>query len=167
MRWIGFQTGKLDGIGWKWRDNWMCMGPRQAVFNLNCSSGPIELRENLGFSWPEVNPLARSLQTHVQPLANSGGQAAVRSRQRPPVRTVSAAVVPKRGRLLSATPLLSHILKSVCCSAQFVEAWSDGHSSGFRWWLVEERCSLRPHPSCGWKCSGAVAGQIRRNQLGR
>ena len=39
-------------------------------------------------------------------LANSGGQAAVRSRRRPPVRTVSAAVVPKRKRPLSA-PLLS------------------------------------------------------------
>jgi hypothetical protein len=44
------------------------VGPRQAVFNLNCPSGPIELRENFGFSWPEVNRLARSLQTHVQPL---------------------------------------------------------------------------------------------------
>jgi hypothetical protein len=43
-------------------------GPRQAVFNLNCPSGSIELRENFGFSWPEVNRLARSLQTHVQPL---------------------------------------------------------------------------------------------------
>ena len=43
-------------------------GFRQAVFNLNCPSGPIELRENFGFSWPEVNRLARSLQTHVQPL---------------------------------------------------------------------------------------------------
>jgi hypothetical protein len=43
-------------------------GPRQAVFNLNCPSGPVGLRENFGFSWPEVNRLARSLQTHVQPL---------------------------------------------------------------------------------------------------
>jgi hypothetical protein len=43
-------------------------GPRQAVFNLNCPSGPIELRENFGFSWPEVNRLARSMQTHMQPL---------------------------------------------------------------------------------------------------
>lgn len=43
-------------------------GLRQAVFNLNCPSGPIELRENYGFSWPEVNRLARLVQTHVQPL---------------------------------------------------------------------------------------------------
>ena len=43
-------------------------GQRQAVFNLNCPSGPIELRENFGFSWPEVNRQARLLQTHVQPL---------------------------------------------------------------------------------------------------
>ena len=28
----------------------------------------IELRENFGFSWPEVNRLARLLQSHVQPL---------------------------------------------------------------------------------------------------
>jgi len=41
---------------------------RQAVFNLNCPSGPIELRENFGLSWPEVNRVARLLQTHVQPL---------------------------------------------------------------------------------------------------
>jgi hypothetical protein len=38
------------------------------VFNLNCSTGPIDLRENYGFAWPEVNDLARLLQTHVQAL---------------------------------------------------------------------------------------------------
>jgi hypothetical protein len=43
-------------------------GQRQAVFNLNSPAGPIELRDNGGFSWPEVNRLARSLQTHVQAL---------------------------------------------------------------------------------------------------
>jgi len=37
--------------------------PRQAVFNLNCPRC-----ENYGFSWPEVNRLARLLQTHVQTL---------------------------------------------------------------------------------------------------
>ena len=36
-------------------------GTRQAVFNLNCSQGPLELRENFGFSWPEVNALAALL----------------------------------------------------------------------------------------------------------
>jgi Domain of unknown function (DUF4160) len=43
-------------------------GQRQAVFDLNCPSGPIDLRENYGFSRPEVNRLARLLQTHVQLL---------------------------------------------------------------------------------------------------
>ena len=43
-------------------------GPRQAVFNLNYPSGLIELRENFGLSWPEVNRLARLLQTHVPQL---------------------------------------------------------------------------------------------------
>jgi Domain of unknown function (DUF4160) len=43
-------------------------GPRQAVFELNCPSGPIELRENYGFTWPQVNRLARLLQSHLQLL---------------------------------------------------------------------------------------------------
>jgi len=43
-------------------------GRRQALFHLNCPHGPIELRENYGFSWPEVNELARLLQQHVQAL---------------------------------------------------------------------------------------------------
>lgn len=43
-------------------------GRRQAMFNLNCPAGPVELRENFGFSWPEVNQLARSVQPHVQAL---------------------------------------------------------------------------------------------------
>jgi Domain of unknown function (DUF4160) len=43
-------------------------GRRQAVFNLNCPLGAVELRENYGFSWPEVKHLARSLQPHVQAL---------------------------------------------------------------------------------------------------
>jgi len=43
-------------------------GQRQAVFNLNCPNGPVELRENYGFSWQAVNRLARLLQTHIQVL---------------------------------------------------------------------------------------------------
>ena len=43
-------------------------GRRQAVFNLHCPNGPLELRENLGFSWPEVNRLAKLLQTCIQVL---------------------------------------------------------------------------------------------------
>ena len=46
-------------------------GWRQAVFNLNCPTGPIELRENFGFSGPEVNALARLLRTHVQALCSA------------------------------------------------------------------------------------------------
>jgi hypothetical protein len=43
-------------------------GRQQAVFNLNCPNGPIELRENYGFSLPQVNRLAGLLQTQVQGL---------------------------------------------------------------------------------------------------
>jgi len=41
---------------------------RQALFNLNCPAGPVELRENFGFPWSEVNELARLLQPHVPAL---------------------------------------------------------------------------------------------------
>ena len=41
-------------------------GQQEAVFNLNCPAGPIELRENYGFSLPEVNNLVRTLQPHVK-----------------------------------------------------------------------------------------------------
>ncbi len=40
----------------------------QALLNLNCPGGPIELRENFGFSWLDVNRLARLLRPHLQPL---------------------------------------------------------------------------------------------------
>jgi hypothetical protein len=43
-------------------------GQGQAVFELNCPSGPIDLRENYGFSWPQVNRLAGLLQADVQLL---------------------------------------------------------------------------------------------------
>jgi hypothetical protein len=43
-------------------------GPRQAVFELNYPGGPIDLRENYGFSWPQVNRVARLLQSHDQLL---------------------------------------------------------------------------------------------------
>ena len=43
----------------------------QAVFNLKCPEGPVELRENYGFSWQEVNRLASSLQTHVRGLCTA------------------------------------------------------------------------------------------------
>jgi hypothetical protein len=43
-------------------------GPREAVFELNCPGGPVNLRENYEFSLPDVNRLARLLQTQVAPL---------------------------------------------------------------------------------------------------
>jgi hypothetical protein len=43
-------------------------GERQAVFNLNCHAGLIELRENYGFSLSEVNGLVREMQNHVESL---------------------------------------------------------------------------------------------------
>ena len=33
----------------------------EAIFNLNCSSGPVELRENYGFSWRELGRIQREL----------------------------------------------------------------------------------------------------------
>jgi len=46
-------------------------GRRQAVFNLNCPDGPLELRENYASSWQEVNRLASSLQTHARVLCTA------------------------------------------------------------------------------------------------
>jgi len=46
-------------------------GERQAVFDLNCPSGPISLRENYGFTWPQVNRLARLLHSHIQLLCEA------------------------------------------------------------------------------------------------
>jgi hypothetical protein len=43
-------------------------GKRQAVFNLNCPAGPIDLRENYGFSLQDVNDLGRKLQNDVESL---------------------------------------------------------------------------------------------------
>ena len=38
----------------------------EAVFHLHCPNGPVELRENYGFSWPAVNKLAKMIQAHVE-----------------------------------------------------------------------------------------------------
>lgn len=43
-------------------------GGNSAVFLLNCPAGPVELRENRGFSRPKVNKLAKALQAHVSGL---------------------------------------------------------------------------------------------------
>ena len=37
----------------------------EAVFNLSGPDGPVELRENFGFSLPAVNRLAKFIQAHI------------------------------------------------------------------------------------------------------
>lgn len=37
----------------------------EAVFNLNCPDGPLELRQSFGFSLREVNDLAQRLQSEL------------------------------------------------------------------------------------------------------
>ncbi|MGO8815528.1 MAG: DUF4160 domain-containing protein [Terriglobia bacterium] len=41
---------------------------REAVFNLNCPAGPVELRENYGFSRRESTPLPAVLTEHLEEL---------------------------------------------------------------------------------------------------
>jgi hypothetical protein len=40
----------------------------QAVFNLHSSTGPVELRENYGFSRRELRPIERVLTNHLAAL---------------------------------------------------------------------------------------------------
>jgi Domain of unknown function (DUF4160) len=45
------------------------IGPdHEAVFNLNCPVGPVELRENYGFSGRELNHVGRVLNPNVGAL---------------------------------------------------------------------------------------------------
>ena len=37
----------------------------EAVFNLNCPAGSVELRENYGFSRREINQISRALTEHL------------------------------------------------------------------------------------------------------
>ncbi|MCB8747341.1 DUF4160 domain-containing protein [Rhodoferax sp. U2-2l] len=43
----------------------------EAVFNLGCPQGPVELRENYGFSQKELSRIAGALQDHLVPLCNA------------------------------------------------------------------------------------------------
>ena len=43
----------------------------EAVFNLNGPAGPIEIRENYGFSRPAVRHIASALATHLQALCRA------------------------------------------------------------------------------------------------
>ena len=43
----------------------------EALFNLNCPDGPVELRENYGFSRPQVTKVARILGANLSALCNA------------------------------------------------------------------------------------------------
>jgi len=43
----------------------------EAVFNLNCPAGPVEVRENYGFSWPQITHIARVLANHLAALCGA------------------------------------------------------------------------------------------------
>ncbi|MGO8792405.1 MAG: DUF4160 domain-containing protein [Terriglobia bacterium] len=44
---------------------------REAVFKLNCPAGPVELRENYGFSRRETTPLQAVLTEHLEELCRA------------------------------------------------------------------------------------------------
>ena len=45
------------------------LGPdRESVFNLNCPAGPMEIRENYGFSRRDIAQIQSFLAEHVQEL---------------------------------------------------------------------------------------------------
>ena len=44
---------------------------REAVFNLNCPAGPVELRENYGFSRREIRPIQTVLTNHLTDLCQA------------------------------------------------------------------------------------------------
>ena len=46
----------------------------EAVFNLNCPAGPVELRENYGFSRREIRHLAAVLMDHLAELCRAWEQ---------------------------------------------------------------------------------------------
>ncbi len=43
----------------------------EAVFNLNCPAGPVEIRENYGFSRREITHLKRVLMDHLAVLCGA------------------------------------------------------------------------------------------------
>jgi hypothetical protein len=43
----------------------------EAVFNLNCAAGPVLLRENYGFSRPELRRIAPILVNHLPALCKA------------------------------------------------------------------------------------------------
>jgi hypothetical protein len=43
----------------------------EAVFNLNCTAGPVRLRENYGFSRAEISRIAKTLAKHLTELCRA------------------------------------------------------------------------------------------------
>ena len=46
-------------------------GGREAVFKVNCPAGPVELRENYGFSRREIAPIQTVLTQHLEELCRA------------------------------------------------------------------------------------------------
>jgi DNA-binding MarR family transcriptional regulator len=44
---------------------------REAVFNLNCLAGPVDLRENYGFSRREISRIRKALADHLEELCTA------------------------------------------------------------------------------------------------
>ncbi len=44
---------------------------REAVFNLHCPEGPVELRENYGFSRREIGQISSLLTKHLEELCSA------------------------------------------------------------------------------------------------
>ena len=49
-------------------------GGKEAVFNLNCPNGPVELRENYGFSRLQVSSVRKRLNNAVAQLCHAWRQ---------------------------------------------------------------------------------------------
>ena len=47
---------------------------REAIFNLNCAAGPVELRENYGFSRRELGRIRKELNSNVEKLCEAWGR---------------------------------------------------------------------------------------------
>ena len=49
-------------------------GGREAVFRLNCPTGPVELRENYGFSRHEIGPIGAELAEQLEAICRAWGE---------------------------------------------------------------------------------------------
>lgn len=46
----------------------------EAVFKLNCATGPVRLRENYGFSRAEISRIAKRLAKHLMTMCKAWGR---------------------------------------------------------------------------------------------